>query len=114
MLGVGSEGPRLRNLYELADTTMSETFDFNNLGFYPGMSVPYGSPPVVPKTQLVIPIVSALPESGKANDVVSFSGKIYVYDGRSWAPVIKEEKDPEEEKGRRIILEEEDAVKCDS
>jgi len=61
-----------------------------------------------------IRVVQSLPEEAIANDVVAWNKKLFVYDGLSWIPVFKEEKKPEQEPSRKIILEAEDVVKCDS
>ena len=66
------------------------------------------------KPQYVIPKVKELPESGKPNDLVIWNEQAYICDGRSWMKIIKEEQKPAEEDTRKIILENADAVECDS
>ena len=80
-----------------------------------GDPIPGGSIPVWGvQAHIVVPVVQALPETAKANDIVSLNGRIFVYDGQSWIAAIKNEKEPVEEKGRRIILEDADADKRNS
>ena len=87
-------------------SSSSNSFSYEFIQFGPGQIVPSGPPAQV---TYAIPVVETLPSHGTINDLVILAAnkKVYIYDGQMWFPAIKEASEPEKEKGRKIILEDE-------
>lgn len=96
--------------YESLRSTASETISGTHSMVWP---IQYGQTSA-PLAHIVVPIVESFPENAKPQDLVSYHEKIYVFDGRAWIPVVKEEHTTEEEKSRRIVVEADDAIEHSS